>query len=158
MKATAFWGTGMRLIEAKERTPLLIERLLEVWESSVRATHLFLPEEEIERIKRYVPQALREVLHLVVAEDESGRPAAFMGINGPKLEMLFVSRKKRGKGIGKQMLRYGMEQYGVSELAVNEQNPQAKGFYEAMGFRVCKRTERDEQGNPYPLLYMKLAR
>ena len=30
-----------------------------------------------------------------------------------------------------------------------------KGFYEYMGFSIYKRTESDEQGNPYPLLYMK---
>lgn len=41
------------------------------------------------------------------------------------------------------------------EVAVNEQNPLARGFYEHMGFRPYKRTELDEQGNPYPLLYMK---
>ena len=41
-------------------------------------------------------------------------------------------------------------------LAVNEQNPQAKGFYEHMGFHVYKRTGLDEQRNPYPLLYMSL--
>jgi putative acetyltransferase len=40
---------------------------------------------------------------------------------------------------------------------VNEQNPQAKGFYEHMGFQVYKRTDTDEQGNPYPILYMRLA-
>ena len=34
--------------------------------------------------------------------------------------------------------------------------PLAKGFYEHMGFQVYKRTELDEQGNPYPLLYMRL--
>lgn len=39
---------------------------------------------------------------------------------------------------------------------MNEQNPQARGFYEHMGFRVYKRTDHDEQGNPYPLLYMEL--
>ena len=53
------------------------------------------------------------------------------------------------------MLQYGMDNYSIKELAVNEQNPQAKGFYEYMGFEVYKRTELDEQGNPYPLLYMK---
>lgn len=31
-------------------------QLLRVWESAVRATHLFLSEKEIEKIKRYVPQ------------------------------------------------------------------------------------------------------
>lgn len=27
-----------------------------------------------------------------------------------------------------------------------------------MGFKTYKRTELDEQGNPYPILYMKLER
>lgn len=39
---------------------------------------------------------------------------------------------------------------------MNEQNFIAKAFYERMGFKVFKRTDLDEQGNPYPLLYMKL--
>ena len=85
-----------------------------------------------------------------------GIPAAFMGIDGRKLEMLFVSDKERGRGFGKALLGYGMDAYGVNELAVNEQNPQAKGFYERMGFQVFKRTDCDEQGDSYPLLYMKL--
>ena len=95
------------------------------------------------------------VPHLVVAENENGNPIGFMGISGHMLEMLFISNDSRGKGTGKQLLRYGIENYSVSELAVNEQNPLAKGFYEHMGFTVYKRTELDEQGNPYPLLYMK---
>ncbi len=146
----------MRIVERKERTQLLVGQLLDIWESSVRATHLFLSESEIEKIKEYVPQAIREIPHLVVAEDDGGVPAAFMGIAGRKLEMLFISGEKRGRGYGKALLGYGMEVYGVNELAVNEQNPQAIGFYGHMGFQVYKRTDCDEQGNPYPLLYMKL--
>lgn len=42
-------------------------------------------------------------------------------------------------------------------VTVNEQNPQAVGFYEHLGFVTYQRTDHDEQGNPYPLLYMKLA-
>ena len=72
------------------------------------------------------------------------------------LEMLFVSAEERGKGFGKRLIEYGIENHAVTRLAVNEQNPQAKGFYEHIGFRVYKRTDLDEQGNPYPLLYMKL--
>ena len=48
-----------------------------------------------------------------------------------------------------------MTHYGVRELTVNEQNPQAVAFYEHLGFTICKRTDLDEEGNPYPLLYMK---
>lgn len=145
------------MTEVTDRTPDLIVRLLEVWESSVRATHLFLSDGEIERIKAYVPQALRGVAHLVVAENDAGRPAGFMGVEDGVLEMLFLAPKERGKGLGKRLLRCGIETYGVQRLTVNEQNPQARGFYEHMGFCVYKRTELDEQGGPYPLLYMNLA-
>lgn len=79
-----------------------------------------------------------------------------MGIEGQRLEMLFVLSEERGKGVGKKLIQYGIEKYSINELTVNEQNPLAKGFYEHMGFHVYKRTEHDEQGNPYPLLYMKL--
>lgn len=147
---------NMRIFEVKERTPLLIQQLLEIWEKSVRATHLFLSGSEIENIKEYVPQALREIPHLIVMESENEFPIAFMGIDGQKLEMLFISAEERGNGFGKKLIRYGIETYLINELAVNEQNPLAKGFYEHMGFQVYKRTDNDEQGNPYPLLYMKL--
>ena len=43
-------GTGMKIVEVTDRTPDLMERLLEVWESSVRATHLFLSDGEIKSI------------------------------------------------------------------------------------------------------------
>lgn len=145
----------MRITETTERMPVLTKQLLEVWERSVRATHLFLSEDEIRSIKDYVPKALQGIAYLVVAEDASGNPVAFMGIEAGSLEMLFVAPEERGKGLGKRLIRYGIENYGLERLAVNEQNPQAKGFYEHMGFTVYKRTELDEQGNPYPLLYMK---
>lgn len=119
------------------------------------ATHLFLSDSEIQSIKKYVPQALNEVLHLLIAEDESGRPVAFMGVEAGSLEMLFIAPEERGKGLGKRLIQYGIKNYSVEKLTVNEQNPQAKGFYEHMGFQVYKRTDLDEQGNPYPLLYMR---
>ncbi len=73
-------------------------------------------------------------------------------------ELLCLSPEVRGKGLGKQLLQYGIETYNIQELTVNEQNPQAVGFYEHMGFQTYKRTEYDEEGNPYPLLYMRLSR
>ena len=53
------------------------------------------------------------------------------------------------------MLQYGIHNYEIREVTVNEQNPQAVGFYEHMGFAAYKRTDLDKHGNPYPLLYMK---
>lgn len=146
----------MKIYEATGRSPELIEALLRVWETSVRATHLFLSGSEILNIKKYVPEALRGVEHLIVADDESGSPVAFMGVENGSVEMLFIQAEERGKGFGRQLMEKGIRDYSVNRLAVNEQNPQAKGFYEHMGFQVYRRTELDEQGNPYPLLYMKL--
>lgn len=145
----------MTIIELKERPPELLRQLLEIWESSVRVTHLFLSDGEIENIKQYVPQALKSVPNLIAAENENGRPIGFMGIAEQKLEMLFIADNERGKGTGKLLLQYGIDNYSVNELAVNEQNPIAKDFYEHMRFKVFKRTDIDEQGAPYPLLYMK---
>ena len=146
----------VQIFEVASRTPELVSSLLAVWEGSVRATHLFLSESEIEKIKEYVPQALSGVKHLVIATNELKQPVAFTGVANESLEILFVSPDERGRGIGKKLINYGIENYGVKELAVNEQNPQARGFYEHMGFKVYKRTDLDEQGDPYPLLYMKL--
>ena len=141
----------MRIVELESRTPECLDRLLEVWERSVRATHTFLSGGEVETIKAYVPQALREVPRLIVGEDERGVPIGFLGADGQRLEMLFLLPQARGKGLGRALHQHGMDRYGLRELAVNEQNPQARGFYERMGFRVYRRTETDEQGGPYPL-------
>ena len=144
----------MNIVEVKCRDSKLVEQLLIVWESSVRATHNFLSESEIENIKKYVPQAINEIPYLIVIEDENQIPVGFMGIVDQHLEMLFVANEQRGKGYGKSLLNYGIEKYLINDLAVNAQNPSAKGFYEHMGFSVYKQTDHDEQGNPYPLFYM----
>ena len=147
----------MELTEAQERSGPLLTHLLAVWERSVRATHTFLTAEEIARINEYVPSALAQVPILVVLTDR-GVPAAFMGLAGDKLEMLFVAPESRGQGLGRRLIRYGMDRHALREVSVNEQNPQAVGFYEHMGFQTYRRTERDEQGGPYPLLYMRRGR
>ena len=147
----------MNIFKVKDRNPMLIERLEQIWKESVKETHLFLSDAEISNIQKYVPQALTGVSQLIVAENERGVPVAFMGIEENKLEMLFLSPQERGHGLGKKLIEYGKKEYAIDEVVVNEQNPKARGFYEHMGFRVYKRTETDEQGMPYPVLYMKLA-
>ncbi|MGP3254386.1 GNAT family N-acetyltransferase [Lactobacillus paragasseri] len=144
----------MKILKIKALDQETENKLLVIWESSVRATHNFLSDPEINNIKKYVPHALRRVSHLIVAYDEN-EPVAFMGINDLKLEMLFVDANQRGNGIGKALITYGIHNLDINELAVNEQNPEARGFYEHMGFKAVERSEFDDQGNPYPILIMK---
>ena len=142
------------ITEITDRTPRLMDQLLEVWERSVRATHTFLSESEILRIRGYVPQALAAVPELAVLE-EDGRLLGFLGAGEGRLEMLFLDPDARGRGLGRALLTYGLEQYAIREVTVNEQNPAALGFYRHFGFREYRRTETDEEGGPYPLLYLR---
>lgn len=145
----------MQISEPAQRSPLLLAQLTALWEKSVQATHTFLSTDEITTIKKYVQPALANVPHLVIIENDQKVPVAFMGISERVVEMLFVTPEERGKGLGRQLIQYGITNFSINELAVNEQNPQAKGFYERMGFKVYKRTDHDEQGQAYPLLYMR---
>lgn len=147
----------MKMTTNPERNEQLIAELLDVWEASVRATHLFLTEEDIINIRGQVPAGLKQIETLVVAED-GGKALGFMGIAEGCLEMLFLHPDARGKGIGRQLLQLGIDNHQVDHLCVNEQNPLAKGFYEHMGFAVCGRKETDDAGNPFPLLEMVLQK
>ncbi len=133
-----------------------MEEILDTWESSVRATHDFLSEEDIISIKPYVKEGAKHVGKFLCVRDEENTIKAFMGIEDFKIEMLFVSDECRRKGIGKSLVEYAVKTLNVNYVDVNAQNPQALGFYEHVGFEVFKKSEFDEQGNPFPILHMKL--
>ncbi len=133
-----------------------MEEILDTWESSVRATHDFLSEEDIISIKPQVIEGAKYVSKLLCVRDKNGIIKAFMGIHDFKIEMLFVSNESRGNGVGKRLVEYTIKVLSVNYVDVNEQNPQAVGFYKHIGFKVFKKSELDEQGNPFPILYMKL--
>ena len=143
----------MEIKRVFERDEQLISSLATVWESSIRATHDFFSETNIREIKKYVFQAIEEIPILVVAVDNK-ETLAFMGIAEDKLEMLFITAQRRGQGIGRNLLEIGINDYEITEVCVNEQNPQALAFYEYMGFTIYRRSELDEQGNPFPILFL----
>ena len=70
----------MKIYEVRDRNDQLTASLLDIWERSVRATHLFLSDAEIRRIREYVPQAFENVEHLIVCEADPGKLSAFMGV------------------------------------------------------------------------------
>lgn len=119
----------MRIYEVQERTTPLLEKLLDIWEQSVRVTHTFLSEEGLKRLKTYVPAAICDVEHLLIAESASGEPVGFMGTAGKRLVMFFFLPEEHGKDSGRQLLQYGMQHYGIEEDIVNEHDPKIAGFY-----------------------------
>ncbi|MFR5868954.1 MAG: GNAT family N-acetyltransferase [Christensenellales bacterium] len=105
-----------------------------------------------------MPQTIPGVKHLIVTENAQVNIVAFMGLEDTRVKMLFPAPFQRGQGLCKQLLQYVLHHYRINRVTVNEQNPQAVGFYRHLGFETYKRTDCDEQGNPYPILYMKLTR
>lgn len=131
----------------------IYDEILYVWERSVRATHDFLCEADIEYYKFRMPEYFSQVR--LYAIGDSGKVQAFMGLSDDKIEMLFVLPENRGKGLGKMMVRYALSEMNIMEVDVNEQNIQACGFYQSMGFRVVSRDDVDGEGKPFPILHLR---
>jgi putative acetyltransferase len=132
------------------------EEILEVWESSVRATHDFISDEDIEEMKPQILNQYLDMVELYCLKDHEGRIAGFLGVVEDDLAMLFVAAGYRGQSVGKTLLQFAVESKGSRKVDVNEQNEQAVGFYKHMGFRVVGRSPLDGQGRPFPLLHMEL--
>lgn len=135
-----------------------IAYLMKIWESSVKATHTFLTEDNIENLKPYVRCALKEIKGLYSFSIEENIICGFIGIEEEKIEMLFIEADSRRKGIGKKLLSYGIDILKANYVDVNEQNIQGVHFYKHMGFEMIGRDEYDSQGNPFPILHLKLSK
>ncbi len=55
------------------------------------------------------------------------------------------------------LVEYALQHMKVTKVDVNEQNEQAVGFYEHVGFKTVSRSELDSLGMPYPILHMELG-
>ena len=134
------------------------QEVINVWESSVRATHHFLKEEDIQYFKPLILNTYLDAVELRCIRNNENRMVGFLGVAEQNLEMLFIDPKYRGERIGKLLLNYSIENLNVTKVDVNEQNEQAVGFYKYCGFEVIGRSELDSSGKPYPTLHMELKK
>ena len=131
--------------------------LLEIWESSVRATHHFLEEEDIHYFKKIIQEKdVFSHVELSCVRDRENNMLGFMGVSGENLEMIFIDAPFIGKGIGKMLLLHAIENLKIRKVDVNEQNEAALKFYEHFGFKIISRSELDGTGKAYPILHMQL--
>ncbi len=129
--------------------------LLEVWESAVKATHDFLIEEDFNFFKSQIPLVYLPQLS-IFSYTLNNEIVGFMGIDGNKLEMLFIHNSYRGKGIGKSLLKYAIDILKIEKVDVNEQNIRAIGFYNKFGFKKIGLSKFDTTGKSYPINHMSL--
>lgn len=130
-----------------------LDSLADLWEASVRATHDFLTEEDILFFRSFVKNDYLPSARLYCIREDKIY-LAFIGINDKEIETLFVHPEARGKGYGKRLVEFAMNEYEANRLDVNEQNKQAVGFYLRMGFEITGRDETDGYGKPFPILHM----
>lgn len=130
--------------------------IVKVWEASVRATHDFLSEEDIQFFKPLILNEYLSAVALYCVKDQADKVHGFVGVAEHNVEMLFLDPRSRGKGLGKLLLNFAIVELGAKKVDVNEQNPSAVGFYEHMGFKVVKRSPVDGMGKPFPLLHMEM--
>ena len=132
--------------------------VVEVWEASVRATHHFLNEEDIAYFKPLILLVYLKAVDLRCVKNEHRHIIGFLGVAEDKIEMLFIHPDAIGKGIGKMLVDYAVNEMNATKVDVNEQNPQAVGFYEHVGFKTMSRSALDSLGKPYPILHMELSK
>ncbi|WP_110690581.1 acetyltransferase [Salinicola endophyticus] len=146
----------MSTISLRSATVADYPRLIEVWEASVRTTHDFLAEQDLQALKPLIFNQYLDAVCLTLACSEQGDITGFSGVADDNIEMLFIAPDYRGQGIGTRLLRQAIDQQGATSVDVNEQNHAALSFYRARGFGIGGRSPLDGQGKPYPLLHLQL--
>ena len=137
------------------------DALLALWERSIRASHLFLTEDDILFYHPLVWEVLISDMELWIAQDgATGSPLGFMGLatgefgEAWRLEALFVDPEHFCKGVGTLLVTQARLLKGRLSLDVNEQNQGAREFYRNLGFVETGRSPLDGTGRPFPLIHM----
>jgi putative acetyltransferase len=161
-RAASLYRSTMVLVDMKVRRARAADRarMLELWERSVRATHHFLSERDIEELRPFVAELFTsgalQLWVVVQAQDDVAR--GFLGYTHGCVEALFIDPDDRGRGAGKLLMAHAQALSGAAlAVDVNEQNEGAVGFYAAQGFEVVSRSELDSDGRPFPTLHMRRA-
>ncbi len=130
-------------------------RIIAIWREAVDVTHDFLTAADRaaieEEVRAFLPSA-----PLWLAVDGQDRPLGFMLLDGAQMEALFIDPACRGQGIGRALVDHALTLHLAVTTDVNEQNGQAVGFYEHLGFVATGRSDRDGQGRPYPLIHLRM--
>lgn len=132
------------------------EAMTKVWLASVRATHHFLSEEDLNFYHTRLPNLYMPHVDLYAIYNAQGECRAFIGLSQEMVEMLFVHPDDMGRGYGSMLLNFACMERGMRKVDVNEQNEQALGFYLHHGFRITGRDATDNEGKPYPILHLSI--
>ncbi len=132
------------------------EALTDVWLASVKATHDFLSEEDIEFYHERIPALYMPNVDIFAIKSAAGKWCAFIGLSVDNIEMLFVHPDEMGKGYGSSLLKFAVGVKCIRKVDVNRDNFKAFEFYQKHGFQVIGASDTDGEGKPYPILHLEL--
>ncbi|TYP73335.1 acetyltransferase [Paenibacillus methanolicus] len=134
------------------------DKVIDIWYQAVCHTHAFLTDEDIEFYRQMLQNGALKEVEIWLEVNENNEPVGFIGLDGTKIEMLFVDPQYHGRGIGSRMIRHAEKIKGSHlQVDVNEQNDGACTFYQRLGFVQIGRSERDSSGRPFPILHLVLG-
>jgi len=132
------------------------DRLVDIWYRAVRLTHTFLSDSDLQFYRSIVQNGALKEVEIWVGRNEREEPTGFIGLEGTKIEMLFVDPECHGMGIGSRLIKHVQKLKGSTvQVDVNEQNEGACAFYKRFGFVQTGRSELDGSGKPFPLLHLE---
>ncbi len=146
-------------IFSHRKFPQMLTALLDLWEDSVQASHIFLTKQHIAEIRLEVKAALQSSQNIITATDKKDF-LGFIGVENNKIEMLFVASSVFRKGIGKALLKEALGRYLKDYPCIlvdcNEQNTQGLAFYKSLGFEKVGMSEKDFAGRDFPIVHLKV--
>lgn len=134
------------------------KQIIDIWEQSVRATHLFIKAEDVIFYKGVIDKIDFNLFKIYCVLSEDSSIAGFIALKDNDLEMLFLDPHFMGQGIGKILIEYAINELNITTILVNEENKSAVHFYKKHGFQEIERRAIDGYGKPYPILKMKLVK
>ncbi len=134
-------------------TDELRDELIGVWDKSVRSSHHFLSEEDLDYYRPRIRDIYFGAVDLFVIKNPN--VIAFMGVSEDMVEMLFVLPSEQGRGYGSALLNYAFEVLHIRKVDVNEQNTEAYRFYINHGYHVVARDDVDSDGKPFPIVHLE---
>ncbi|WJQ83087.1 GNAT family N-acetyltransferase [Brevibacillus brevis] len=133
------------------------DKLVDIWYRAVCQTHNFLTDKDIQFYLHIVQNGALQAVEVWVELNGNKEPTGFIGLDGTKIEMLFVDPEYHGQGIGSRLIKHAEKIKGSNlQVDVNEQNEGAFAFYKWYGFVQIGRSELDGTGKPFPLLHLEL--
>lgn len=112
-----------------------LDRVAEIWLEANLQAHSFIPRQywqgQLAPVKAMLPQA-----KIFVFQGEEGELQGFLGLNGERIEGLFIWGPVRAQGLGKQLLDHAKAANNRLTLCVYQRNSRAAAFYRREGFQV----------------------